>query len=413
MTEEKQYLEAVENTKINQPKTTIQSEIDTVDFRQLIIHAYKSIGVIAEFDKQGRVIEDGRLTGTFQGKNGDRRYLASTSHDPKVGNQITAVTCIKKCSNKEAAEWIKKEFNLKEKVLKKQVDTILKKDEEVNNNTGEITEKEIKPFTWGTPKLDKTLWALKRYEYCLLAGLYNSGKTAYVFDLARKNAQLGHKVMYFILEMSKKELHERIALEKAGVCVEDDRFERMSDEQMKIYTESLNYLNSIKNLEIVEIPRMVKGDIFIIMEAIKRRNPDLVIIDNLGKIAKSSANISDYESETEISDQILKFTNEERIPIILVHHLNAKKTFHGSKKADMMQLRGSGKLADDADLALFVERDIEEDISDEQKAEFIIKVKKNRRKGTFTVAQVYFKDGSFYDEYEPTQEHLNPEWWTK
>ena len=402
-----------------QPKNRLNlyhKTIDDIDFQELIIAAYLSTGVKAEFDSKGRVIEDGRLTGTFQGKNGDRRFLASTSHDPKEGNQITAVAAIKGCTNKEAVTWIKEEFDLEEKVVEKKVKAI-QEHNEVDEETGGITETGIPatehlPYTWGTDGLDKKMWALKKHQYCMVAGLYNSGKTAYVFDLARKNAILGHKVMYFILEMSRKELYERIATDKAGVGIEDDRMETLSDEQKKIYTKTIAELKAIKNLEIVEIPRSVKGDIHIIIEAIEARKPGMVIIDNLGKIAKSDPAMSDYASETEISDQILKFTNEAYIPVLLVHHLNAKKTSHG-RKADMSQIRGSGKLADDADIALFVERDTDDDVTEMEKAAFIIKTKKNRRKGDFAICQVYFKEGSFYDEFEYDKPHYDPQWWAK
>jgi len=381
-------------THVNQP-LKFDNSIDLIDFKEIIIRAYASVGIKAEFDPKDRVIEDGRLTGTFKSQQGD--FLASTSHDPKEGNRITATAMIKGCTNKEAAEWIKEEFNLKKIVRKKSVKEIKEHNALKGGDLQNEGRKEFTPYTWGKKKLDDKIWALKRYQYCLIAGITNSGKTAYAFDLARKNAELGHKVLYFVLEMSVEDLQNRFACEKAGVTIGEDRMEDLPEDKKKIYKDTKKYLQGIENLKLIEVPRDVKPT---------------VLIDNLDKISRSQPSQSEYDKQTEASESFVRFTNSEKIPIILVHHINIKKT-KDYKDNGLNVLRGSGKVADDADIALFVSRDIDPESSEEEKARLYVDVKKQRRSGEFLKTVVYHKEGIFYDEYNPDDVHLNPAWWNK
>ena len=93
----------------NYKKNDVSLEIDRLDFQELIIRAFASVGRTASFDAQKRLTLDGRLTGTHQGKTGDGDFLASSSHEPFTGNRITATSDILGITNKEARAWIVEE----------------------------------------------------------------------------------------------------------------------------------------------------------------------------------------------------------------------------------------------------------------------------------------------------------------
>jgi len=99
------------NTK--QYDTTRQyKEIERLDFKEVIMAAFGSVWRSCDFDKKDRLVIDWRLSGTFIWKHGDRRYLASTSHEPFKWNVITSVADIQRTSNKEAYMWIIDTFNI-------------------------------------------------------------------------------------------------------------------------------------------------------------------------------------------------------------------------------------------------------------------------------------------------------------
>ncbi len=101
--------------------------INDLDFFTVIEKAFSSVGRTVELDKQDRLIIDGRLTWTFIGKRWDRRYIASTSHEPFKWNIITVVSDILQLSNKESYKWLIENFGIKEKV--KEVKKVAKKKE--------------------------------------------------------------------------------------------------------------------------------------------------------------------------------------------------------------------------------------------------------------------------------------------
>jgi len=89
------------------------NKIKELDFQDIIIKAFAETGRPVSFDVSGHLIDPiGKTTGTFQGREGDRRYLASSSHEPYRGNEITSVADILKISYGDAFKWICNTFNL-------------------------------------------------------------------------------------------------------------------------------------------------------------------------------------------------------------------------------------------------------------------------------------------------------------
>ena len=88
-------------------------ELDRIDIKDVVIEVWKSLGHTAIFDKTEHLIIDGTMTATFQGRHGDRQYIATSSADyPAKGNKITYTAKTLKISNKEAYRWLLERFNL-------------------------------------------------------------------------------------------------------------------------------------------------------------------------------------------------------------------------------------------------------------------------------------------------------------
>src|SRR3990167_4571923 len=91
--------------------------IEALDIRDVAIRAFKYVGREASFDNKGRLILDGRLTGTFIGKKGGQ-YFASTSGEPFRGNAVTLTEDITGMTRKESYKWLIEQFNLDHSELK-------------------------------------------------------------------------------------------------------------------------------------------------------------------------------------------------------------------------------------------------------------------------------------------------------
>jgi len=178
------------NTKLDD----ISRQIELLDFRNLIITAFASIGRQVSFDQSGHMIDtQGGTTGTFIGRKGNRDYLASSSHEPYQGNRITAVADIKGINNKEARKWIIEEYGLKSKPLISKLPVIEPK-------------KTIGYYSWGTKVLTETFAPIKRQTYGIIGAGTGTGKTTFCLNMALENCKLGHRVLYISLEMGTEEI---------------------------------------------------------------------------------------------------------------------------------------------------------------------------------------------------------------
>lgn len=372
----------------------ISQAIDNIDFQELMIKAFNSVGRLAEFDNTGRLILDGRLTGTFQGRKEDRGYLASGSHEPFKGNRITAVADILQVSNKDARKWIITEygFNFDE----------LEKREKVSSQLSNIASTEQKPekqkrYTWGTYRLDHTIVILKRGNLVVLGAKRNMGKTTYTFDMASKNARLGHKVLYISLEMDREDLIEALARNYAGITVDEEYEDLIPEDKLRKKAKKLKEINENTNLNFVSI-RRGEAIIWDTIKKIMEDTPsDLVFIDNLDLIS-SDEREEDIVKQKRIMSNLMSFTSSHNIPVVLIHHYRK-----GNKKQSqgMDELAGSGKIADSADILInldrrTVEQNKAENTQFPESHKTVLWVQKGRGYADQSL-DIYFVEGTFYD----------------
>ena len=361
--------------------------MNNIDIKEIVIRACNQTGRTAEFDRQGRLVLDGRLTGTFQGKKDNRDYISSSSHEPIKGNRITVVADILGINNKEARAWILKEFNInwateqaKQRIQKKIVPT---KDYKLR-------------YTWGTKKLDDNFLIIKRKNFGVLAAKRGSGKTTFAFDMACKNAKLGHRVLFISLEMEKEHIKEDFARRRAGITIPEEREYKIPNSKMIYYREKIKEIEDIENLLFSGIQRgsdiTWDGVKLLIAE---HKDLDMVIIDNLDLIDRDDKDRDDWEKQKRICKSIMNFTVDQQIPIIMIHHYRKSQT--GNKGDSMDELSGSGKIADSADFIVRISRTTNPDAVYPENLLSHLYLQKARGYNE-SVQEVYFVGGTFVDE---------------
>ena len=365
----------------------VDEAIGNIDIQELVIRAFSQTGRKASFDSQDRLVLDGRQTGTFQGRTGDRGFIATSSHEPVKGNRVTVVADILGITPKEARQWIMKEYNLnwEREVAKKQI------------------LKEIKPtkdytlrYTWGTKGLDDKFAIIKRKTFIVLAARRGSGKTTVAFDMACKNAKLGHRVLFVSLEMEKEHIKEDFARRRAGITIPEEREYRIPVSKQITYEEKIKEIDGISNLLFSGIQRgsdiTWEGVKLLIAE---HKDLDLIIIDNLDLIDKNPGE-EENDKQKRIVKSIMNYTSDQQIPIILIHHYRKHGTA-SSKDQGMDELSGSGKIADSADYVVKVSR--ETDLNAEYPKKYCSHVFLQKARGyNEAMHDVYFINGTFIDD---------------
>jgi hypothetical protein len=377
---------------INTELSPIDKEIAKIDFRKLIIKAFSGVGRHAEFDKENRLVLDGRLTGTFQGKHDDRNYLASTSHEPFEGNRVTAVAQILGVAPKFAREWIIREYQIDYgRIIAKEQLSQIKEAHKVEYK---------RRYTWGTPGLDMKFAIIKRTDFIVFGGKRGNGKTTYTFDLACKNAALGHKVLYLSLEMDSEELIDDFARRYAGITIEEEYHFKIPEHKQASFDKKKKELQNKENL----IFRGMRRGQNLVWETIRSvieeyEILDLVIIDNLDRIGANRGETNN-DKQIRIVDSIMSFTAERQVPVILIHHFR-KGNDSRKRSDDMDELSGSGKIADGADRVVKIIRNKDPEAFGKERYEtklFLLKARGYcESQGT-----VYFHKGIFVDSFPDT-----------
>lgn len=284
----------------------------------------------------------------------------------------------------EAQQWLLEHNPPVELIVKKQLEEIKKP----------LIKKEYKlRYTWGTRELDKSFAIIKRGNFIVVGAKRNSGKTTYTFDMACKNALLGHKVLYLSLEMDEDRIKENICRNYAGITIEEELDYKIPDHKQKAFERKQQEINAITNLYFKGIRRAGNTLWETIAVLISEyQDLDLILIDNLDLIEGQKGD-DENTRQKKIVKNILAFTSETQIPIILIHHY--RKSSQGKEKG-MDEMAGSGKIADGADIILKLTRNQNPEAVYPEKYKSSIHLQKGRGYPEAT-RDVYFIRGSFVD----------------
>jgi len=204
--------------------------------------------------------------------------------------------------------------------------------------------------------LDRKLGPLAPGNLIILAGRPSMGKTALCLNMAWQMARSGIKVQFDSLEMSSTELGFRLVAERSGISTSamregkdltDDDFRKLKAAQNEIRQAPL-WVDDAGGLNIGRMTARARR--------IKRqRGIEVLFIDYLQLMAGNSSNrVSDV---TEITTGLKALAKDLEIPIIALSQLSRKCEERTDKRPQLADLRDSGSIEQDADIALFVYRD--------------------------------------------------------
>ena len=251
----------------------------------------------------------------------------------------------------------------------------------------------------GFSELDRITTGLNRSDLIVVGARPGMGKTAFVLNVARNVAvQSGKTVCFFSLEMSRDQLAQRLLSTEA--MIESGKMrtgDLTSDEWTRLTQAGLNLASA--KMYIDETPGITVPE----MKAKIRRmpeKPDLVIIDYLGLIQSAKRTENRVQEVSDITRNLKIMAKEMQIPVMVCAQLSrGTETKGGSHKPALSDLRESGSIEQDADIVLFMFRDIyykneksDPNVEiDEHKAECI--VAKNRHGGLDSVPLYW--DGAY------------------
>ena len=254
------------------------------------------------------------------------------------------------------------------------------------------TSGELRGIPTGFPELDNKLAGFQKSDLIILAARPSMGKTSLALDIARK-AAINHKVpvAIFSLEMSSQQLVDRMLAAESQV----DSWKLRTghnlsvDQDFKAIGEAIARLSDAP-IYIDDAP----GNNILKMRAVARRLKNekglgLIVVDYLQLMLPTQSRNSDniVQQVTEISRSLKNLARELEVPVLALSQLSRAVEQRGGKPR-LSDLRDSGSIEQDADVVMFIHREVDQDQGGKkEEAEILIE---KHRNGPTGVAKLFF-----------------------
>ncbi len=238
----------------------------------------------------------------------------------------------------------------------------------------------------GFPAFDSLTGGLEPGQLILVAARPSVGKSAFACNVADKLVDAGKAVMFFSLEMTRREISMRILASRSQVSVHAMRAgTKNRDEWDRMY--GMVQPAEKQRLFIDDRPAISVGYVRARARRIQRKaGLDLVIVDYLGLMKGQGDNrVQEIGS---ISRGLKALAKELGVPVLLMAQLNRGVESRNDKRPVLSDLRDSGEIEQDADLVAMLHREELHNERSEWKgfAELIIRKHRNGPLGDVSLA---------------------------
>jgi len=234
----------------------------------------------------------------------------------------------------------------------------------------------------GFRQMDKKTAGMHPGDLIIWAGRPSMGKTTFAMNVAEHVALSGTAVAVFSMEMTRKQIIERLISSLAKIDFQKYRTANLDDhEWTRITSATLRLKNA--PLFVDDSPALSVNQVRSRARRLKRKHDiGLVVIDYLQLMHGKGAN-KNLEIES-ITQGLKALAKELNVPVIALSQLNRNLESRPNKRPVMSDLRESGAIEQDADLIAFIYRDevYNEDSNSQGIAELIIRKQRNGSTGT-------------------------------
>ncbi len=260
--------------------------------------------------------------------------------------------------------------------------------------------KGITGISSGYKKLDQMTSGFQKGDLVVLASRPSMGKTALSLGLGIQAALNGHSVGIFSLEMSAPQLTLRLLSSESGIAHHNIRNATISSQEWLELTNVAGRLAEMKifiddtaMLDIMEVrakARKLKSD----------HDLQLLIIDYLQLLHSNKRHENRHQEVSLISRSLKALAKELDIPIIALSQLSRAVDSRMDKRPMLSDLRESGAIEQDADVIMFLYRDIVYNADAENPALSELIIGKQRNGPTGTVYLNFIKELTKFEDIE-------------
>lgn len=290
---------------------------------------------------------------------------------------------------------LEKLFEMKENNIFNMYDVITQRLEEIS----ELKKGHIIGLDTGISSINQNIGGWQDSDLIILAAKTSMGKTAISLFFAKYPAIIDDKhVLYFSLEMSKKQIADRLISLQTGINSKRLKTNDLTDSDWRSIDNNIPIFEN-KNFTIIDEGGLTIEEIknISIIEH-KKKAIDFIVVDYLQLIGKST-NGTTNDQVSHISSGLKNIAKKINCPLMALSQLKRIQ----KEKPQLSDLRDSGAIEQDADMVIFVHRyDYENRVCEpEQKNLIELNFAKNRN-GELGVVGIYRADdwSKFYQSSE-------------
>ena len=267
----------------------------------------------------------------------------------------------------------------------------------------------------GYTELDFETAGLQPTDLNIIAARPSMGKTAFGFNIAMNAVQRDPRLLcaFFSLEMDRSMLGIRMLASETGIDARRLQRGDITREELAVVTEkaaalktSGMYIDDSSFQTVASIAAKCRRLARVGMgSGVDVRKLGMVVVDYLTLVSctSRSGGRSDERYDLAIGDitwGLKKLAKELKIPVVLLAQLNRQCEQRGDKRPMLSDLRDSGNIEQDADVILFIYRDVKynRDTLEPNVAEIIIGKQRN---GPTGIVKLKFDDAcTRFSDYE-------------
>ena len=214
----------------------------------------------------------------------------------------------------------------------------------------------------GFPSLDRMLMGFREGQLIIIGARPAVGKTSFALNLALNAATAGYTVGFFSLEMSGKEIAQRLICAYAMISISDFRMGRISPEQWANINEATQELSKLDIL-IDDTPGTTVTEIRAkSRRMLHNKEKAIIILDYLQLVSPPASHRAESRTVevSEMSRGLKIMAKELKIPLIALSQLSRQVESRTGKRPQLSDLRESGSIEQDADIVMFLDRSADE-----------------------------------------------------
>lgn len=233
----------------------------------------------------------------------------------------------------------------------------------------------------GLGPLDDCLGGLEPGVY-VIAGRPSIGKTSVALQMASGIVSLGLRGVWFTIEMSASQVWERLATSLAGVPLKAVKEGRTTPDENQRLMDKLAEISEWP-LTIFDQTTLRPGDVLAGVRQIQVEHGEVavVFVDGLWLMTPTRERENRTQTLGGISREMKRAQGELGIPVVMMHQLSRALESRSDKRPILSDLRDSGDVEQDTDVALMLYRSGYYNLSDERANVMELWVRKNRLGG--------------------------------